>query len=187
MRTGARLSGLAMIAAALPGTAASQEPGLENRLVQAFQTYCIASAADSKRVSSNVLREFFRTSAGGAAWITMGLDVVIAENPYSRVRVLFDEPPDARTRTCTADVTPTFIDKQRIVAMLERDLALGAGTSTVLPEIKPKAGGSPQGPRPKTDLTLWQTRVDGTDAEIELRLPEGMTPRLQLSVRTRGK
>ena len=71
--------------------------------------------------------------------------------------------------------------------MLERDLALSTGTSTVLPEIRPKVGGSPRGPRPKTDLTLWKTRVDGTEAEVELRLPEGMTPRLQLSVRTSGK
>ena len=186
MRTGARLSGLALIAS-LPGVAAAQEPSLESRLVQAFQTYCMASAADPKRVSADVLREFFRNSAGGSAWITKGLDLVIAEKPYSRVRVLFDEPPGAPTRTCTADVTPTLIDKQRVVAMLERDLGLGAGTSTVLPEIKPRVGGSPRGPRPKTDLTRWLTRMDGTEAEIELRLPEGMTPRLKLSVRVSGK
>jgi hypothetical protein len=186
MRIGARLSGLAMLASSLPGAAAAQEPSLESRLVQAFQTYCMASAADPKRVSADV-REFFRNSAGGSAWTTKGLDVVIAETPYSRVRVLFDEPPGAPTRTCSADVTPTLIDKQRVVAMLERDLGLGAGISTLLPEIKPKVGGSPRGPSPKTDLIRWQARLDGTEAEIEFRLPEGMTPRLQLGVRTSGK
>jgi hypothetical protein len=186
MRTGARLSGLAMIAASLSGAAAAQEPSLESRLVQAFQTYCMASAADPKRAPAG-LREIYRNSAKGVVWMTKGVDLVIAEKPYSRVRVLFDEPPGAPARTCTADVTPTLIDKQRVAAMLERDLGLGAGASTVLPEVKPKVGGSPRGPRPKTELTLWQTRLDGIEAEIELRLPEGFTPRLKLSVRTGGK
>jgi hypothetical protein len=185
MRIGARLSGLALIALPLSGTAAAQEPALEMRLVQAFQTYCMASAADAKRVPD--LHDFYRNSGGGSGWITKGRDLVITKEPYSRVRVLFDEPPGARTRTCTADVTPTLIDKQLVLASLERDLGLGAGTSTVLPEVTPKVGGSPRGPRPKTDLTLWQARVDGTEAEIEFRLAEGGAPRLTLSVRVSGR
>jgi hypothetical protein len=187
MRTGARLSGLAMIAASLSGAAGAQEPSLESRLVQAFRTYCMASAADPKRVSAGVLREYFRNSGGGSPWITKGLDVVITKTPYSSVRVLFDEPPGAPARTCTADVFPPLIDKQRVVAMLEHDLGLGAGTSTVLPEITPKVGGSPRGPRPETDLTVWQTRMDNTEAEVEFRVPEGQIPKLRLSVRTKGK
>ena len=185
MRIGARLSGLGMIAASLPGAAAAQEPSLESRLLQAFQTYCMASAADPKRVSG--LQDFYRNSDRGTEWTTKGLDVVIAKEPYSRVRVLFDQRPGASTRACSADVTPTAVDKQVILAGLQRDLALGAGTSTVLPEIKPKPGGSSHGPRPRTDLTVWKMRLHGTEAEVEFRLAEGMAPRLKLSVGTSGR
>jgi hypothetical protein len=169
----------------LPGAAAAQEPSLENRLVQAFQTYCIASAADPKRVSG--LQVFYRNSDRGVEWTTKGLDVVIGKEPYSRVRVLFDQRPGASTRACSADVTPTGVDAPVVLAALERDLALGAGTSTVLPEIKPKPGGSPHGPRPRTDLTVWKTRMDGRPAEVELRLAEGRAPRLTLSVGMSGR
>ena len=185
MRIGAPLAGLALIASSLPAATAAQGPTLEMQLVQAFQTYCMASAADPKRVSAE-LHEFYRTGAGRSAWTTKGLDLVITKEPYNRVRVLFDEPP-GYPRTCSADVTPTLIDKQVVIASLERDLGLGAGTSTVLPEITPKVGGSPRGPRPKTDLTLWQTTVNNTKAEIEFRLAEGGAPRLTLSVRVGGR
>ena len=185
MRIGAQLSGLALIASPWAGTAAAQEPALEMRLVQAFQTYCMASAADAKRVPD--LHDFYRNSAKEAGWTTKGRDLVITKEPYDRVRILFDEPPNTLTRTCSVDVTPTLVDKQLVLASLERDLGLGAGTSTVLPEVTPRVGGSPRGPRPKTDLTVWQTRVDDTEAEIEFRLAQGAAPRLTLSVRVRGR
>jgi hypothetical protein len=182
MRTGAPLAGLALIASTLPGAAAAQEPNLEMRLVQAFQTYCIASAADPKRVSAK-LHDFYWNSAG---WKTKGLDLVITKEPYSRVRVLFDEPP-GYPRTCRVDVTPALIDKQVVLATLERDLSLGSGTSTVLPEIKPREGGSPRGPRPKTELTVWKARLDGSEGEIEFRVPlgAGAHPTLKLSMRAK--
>ncbi len=183
MRNGARLPGLALVASSLPGMAAAQEPTPEMRLVQAFQTYCMATAADAKRVAAD-LREVGQTHVRGAlAERTMGLDLVIKKEPYSRVRILFDGPPGGPTDTCRVDVWPEPVDLRIVLAALERDLGLGPGVSTVLPERRhnPHSGGG----HPRIELTRWKTRLDDTEAEIELRTTTDSQDRpvLKLSVR----
>ena len=183
MRNGRRLPGLALIVSSLPGAAAAQEPTPEMRLFQAFQTYCMASAADAKVVAAD-LREFSRTYVNGSvSSITKGLDLVIRNEPYSRVRILLDGPPGARTDTCRVDVWPQSVDTRIVIAALERDLGLGPGVSTVLPELRPHPHWG--GGRSRTELTLWKTRVDNTEAEIELRATadDQNRPTLKLSVR----
>lgn len=183
MRNGARLPGLALIASSLPGVAAAQELTPEMRLVQAFQTYCMASAADAKRVAAD-LQEFYRTTVNGSlSSIARGLDLVIAHEPYSRVRILFDGHPGGPTHTCRVDVWPQPVDTRIVIAAIERDLGLGPGSSTVVPERRhnPHWGGG----HPRIELTHWKTRLDDTEAEIELRATadSGDRPTLKLSVR----
>jgi hypothetical protein len=183
MRNGARLPGLALMASSLPGMAAAQDPTPEMRLVQAFQTYCMATAADAKRVAADV-REVGQTHVRGTLTeITMGLDLVIEKDPYSRVRILFDGPPGGQTHTCRVDVSPEPVDARIALAALERDLGLGAGVSTVLPERRnnPHSGGG----HPRIELTHWKTHLDDAEAEIELRVTADSPhwPSLKLSVR----
>jgi hypothetical protein len=183
MRNGARLPGLALMASSLPGVAAAQEPAPEMRLVQAFQTYCMATAANAKRVAAD-LREVGQTHVRGALTeVTMGLDLVIEKEPYNRVRILFDGPPGGQTHTCRVDVWPQPVDRRIVVGALERDLGLGAGASTVLPERRndPHSGGG----HPRIELTHWKTRLDAAEAQIELRAAgnDPDRPTLKLSVR----
>ena len=136
----------------------------------------MASAADAKRVSAD-LREFYRTSVSGhLCSITVGLDLVITKEPYSRVRILFDGPPGAPTHTCRVDVSPTTCRPADRCRCSERDLRLGAGATTVLPERKnnPHSGGG----HPRVELTHWKTRMDDTEAEIELNVTTGSWPKL---------
>jgi len=152
-----------LAAIAVVGSASAQDRTPEGRLVQAFGTYCIATAAEPSRVRTAIER-IARFGVAIEAYPDARFETAEIVDPtgrsdlQQRMLIHFGESDAGRRRTCQVNVP--WGDKDKIVAEIVGSLTLAGGTSTVVREG-----------RYETDLTRWTTRVGSTEAVVEFGMP----------------
>jgi hypothetical protein len=152
-----------LAAVAIAGSASAQDRTPERRLVQAFSTYCIATAAEPLRIRT-AIEHIARFGAAietypDARFETAEIvDTTGRSDPQQRMLIYFGESEAGRRRICQVNVPRG--EKAKIVAEAVRNLTLSDGTSTVIREGQFEM-----------DLTRWTTRVRNTEATVEFGMP----------------
>jgi hypothetical protein len=137
----------------------------ERRLVQAFNAYCIATAAEPVRVRAAIggtARLGLQTDRfpGGHFETAEILDATGRSDPHQRMLIMFGEGRSESGRRRTCQVNVPWGEKAKLVAEVVANLHLADGTSSVVREG-----------RFDTDLTRWTIRVGNTEAVVELGMP----------------
>jgi hypothetical protein len=151
---------LAAIVAA--GSVSAQDRTPERRLVEAFSTYCIATAAEPLRVRTAIERiarfGALQTYPDARFETAEILDATSSSDPHQRMLIYFGESDAGHRRICQVNVP--WGEKAKIVAEVVRNLTLAGGTSTVTREGQFE-----------TDLTRWTTQIGKTEAVVEFGMP----------------
>lgn len=156
-----------LAAIAATGSAFAQELTPERRLVQAFSSYCVATAAEPARIQAEVQRVATLVPGISDRWGNGGRfetaeiwDSIGRRDPHQRMLITFgwNLGNSGRKRTCQVNVP--WGEKAKLVAEVVSNLNLANGTSSVVRE-----GAF------DTDLTRWTTRIGNTEAVVELGMP----------------
>jgi hypothetical protein len=158
---------LGALQATLPAGASAnaKDSTPERRLVQAFDTYCVATAAEPVRVRAAIASiarlgsevDRYPDALFETAEI---LDSIGRSDPHQRMLISFGERLSGSGRSRICQVNVPWGEKAKLVAEVVTKLSLADGTSTVIRES-----------RFETDLTRWTTRVGGTEAVVEFGMP----------------
>jgi len=159
------LAPLLMAAAAMSPAIAQERTMPEHRLVRAFRTYCVATAAEPVRIRAAI------ASTGRAALDVQRYPDALYENaeildatgrsdPTQRMLIYFGERLTGRGRARICQVNVPWGEKAKLVAEVVANLGLADGTSTVVREN-----------RFETDLTRWTTRIGTAEAVVEFGMP----------------
>jgi hypothetical protein len=164
-------SGLLSVLVGATRSAHAQAPTPENRLVQAFSAYCVATAAAPVRVRA-AIKSMARLgvavdSVAVDRWGKVALfetaeilDATGRSDPHQRMLITFGQAPDAGGHKRTCQVNVSWGDKAKLISEVVDRLAVAGGVSTVVKEG-----------RHETDLTRWTVRVGNSDAMVELGMP----------------
>jgi hypothetical protein len=157
-------SGLLSVVAGAAGGALAQDRTPENRLVQAFSAYCVATAAAPVRVRA-AIKSMARLGedrwGNGALFETAEiLDATARSDPHQRMLITFGQAPNAGGHKRTCQVNVSWGDKAKLISEVVGHLAVAGGVSTVVTEG-----------RHETDLTRWTVRVGNSEAMVELGMP----------------
>ena len=159
-------SGLLLVVAGATGAAQAQARTPENRLVQAFGAYCVATAAAPVRVRA-AIKSMARLGLAEDRWGSGALfetaeilDATGRTDPHQRMLITFGQAPDAGGHKRTCQVNVSWGDKAKLISELVDNLAVAGGASTVVKEGQYE-----------TDLTRWTIRVDDIEAMVELGMP----------------
>lgn len=158
-----------LFAAAVAGTTPlhAQEQTVEDRLLHAFQKYCVNSLGDPALTGFELRKLGWTEGPGGVDhfaedgkyWITVHTSW-IEQHKVALRRLHVDMVEGAKIPTRTCQVSVPFADKAAIGFALVRHLALGEPTSPVASETSSE-----------TELTRWTMRVGRSDATVEFRTP----------------
>ena len=157
--------------------AAAQAPDIETRLVQAFQRYCMATAADPTQFEGMLVETGRNLHVGLPETVSKGFQLVLDGDPHRRIQVdyVVEIGPDRPSRMCRVDVA--YADIPLVRASLARALMLVDGTSMSILEG-----------RYETEVTQWITRIGNTDAVIEFHAPTyANAPGRSLALIVRGQ
>jgi hypothetical protein len=146
-------------------SAIAQERTPERRLVQAFNAYCIATAAEPVRVRAEIAStarsgldvERYPDASFETAEI---LDSTGRSDPQQRMLIYFGEQLNGLGRRRICQVNVPWGEKAELVAEVVAKLSLADGTSSVIREGQYD-----------TDLTRWTTRVGAVPAVVEFGMP----------------
>jgi hypothetical protein len=167
MPSGRHLLAPPLVALATAGAAFAQQQTPEHRLVQAFRSYCIATAAAPGRVEAEIekaakfeSKAVVRFANGGRLESVEVLDAVGQRDPHQRMLVAFGWGLGDSGRRRSCQVNMPWGDKAKVVAEVVSSLNLADGTSSVIREGEFD-----------TDLTRWTTRIGDTGAVVEFGMP----------------
>jgi hypothetical protein len=145
----------------------AHEVAPERRLVQAFHSYCIATAAAPGRVQAEIEKAAKFKLDGIATFPNGGhlesgevLDAVGQRDPHQRMLVAFGWGLGERGRKRTCQVNMPWGDKVKLVAEVIGSLNMAEGTSSVIREGQYD-----------TDLTSWTIRIGDAEAVVEFGMP----------------
>src|SRR5262245_57647614 len=155
----------AVAAGALAWSATAQSLPPEHRLVQAFRTYCVATAAEPVRVRAAIAStarsgldvQRYPDALYEAAEI---LDATGRSDQHQRMLIYFGERLSGGGRSRICQVNVPWGEKAKLVAEAVSLLSLADGKSAIVREGQFD-----------TDLTRWTTRVDNIEAVVELGMP----------------
>jgi hypothetical protein len=160
----AALSILAAIASSR--SALGQDRTHERYLVEAFRTYCVATAAEPARIQAAIeTRETFKPDVvafanGGRILSAEILPSTGRSDPHQRmlIRYGWGLGDSGRKRSCQVNLP--WGEKAKLVAEVVSNLNLAHGTSSVVREGQYE-----------TDVTRWTTRIGDTEAVVEFGMP----------------
>jgi hypothetical protein len=156
------LAAVAAGAFAWPAIAQSLPP--EHRLVHAFRTYCVATAAEPVRVRAAIgtARSALDVQRYPDALYENAeiLDATGRSDPSQRMLIYYGERLTGRGRARICQVNVPWGEKTKVVAEVVANLGLADGTSAVVREN-----------RFETDLTRWTTRIGTAEAVVEFGMP----------------
>jgi hypothetical protein len=157
---------LILAAIAAGGSARGQDRTPERNLVEAFRTYCVATAAEPARIQ--VAIETRGTFKPDVASFVNGGRILSAEllpstgrsDPHQRMLITYGWGLGDSGRKRSCQVNLPWGEKAKLIAEVVRAVAVAGETSAVVREGQYD-----------TDLTRWTTRIGDTEAVIELGMP----------------
>jgi hypothetical protein len=155
-----------LAASAVSGSALAQDRTHERYLVEAFRTYCVATAAESGRIQAAIgTRGTFKPDvvsfANGGRILSAEIQPSTGRSdPHQRMLITYGWGLGGSGRKRSCQVNLPWGEKAKLVAEVVSTLNLTDGTSSVVREGQFD-----------TDLTRWTTRIGDTEAVIELGMP----------------
>lgn len=157
---------LAAVATAT-GVAIAQEGTPERHLVEAFRAYCVATGAEPARIWATIEkmgkiepRDSAHLANGGRIQSAELLPSTGRSDPHQRMLITYGWGLGDSGRKRSCQVNLPWGEKAKLIAEVVGNLNVADETSGVVQEGQFD-----------TDLTRWTTRIDNTEAVVELGMP----------------